>query len=636
MPTYPTPSEYQEAVQFPGTAFVDDELAEAEPRTNALGLPQPITGAFAAVFPVTTRSGTRYAAKCFLSDIPDQRARYAVVADALAERDLDATVEFDYQADGIRVDGDVYPLLKMEWVEGTTLNRFVEDHLEDPETLGRLADAWADLIAALGEAGIAHGDLQHGNVLVQTGADASANEPAGDVRLRLVDYDTVYVPALDGRTSAEVGHRNYQHPDRTDTDFGPHLDRFPGIVVYTALRACMTHAHLWDEYDTGENLLFRDADFYDPDASPLFEVLTKSEDLRPLAEALRHACYVEPQDVPRLSAVRAGEAKTQVSAVQAGRARQRREAASQTERRKPMERAFLPAALASLLVAGTLAGLGWSGGALAVLGAAVAAGIGTVATHYRRLSVVRRRRRLRQEIDRFDRLVHNLQRQVRSLKRQRQEILDTVEERREERLREVQEEALYDHLKHHFVGEAREVDGIRHKHIVRLKAANIRTAYEATPERVDEIRRLPSDVKTRLRMWRSALIRQYEEKVPASLSPAEERRLQRYVQQRVEDVDAQITRATEKIAVQKAERERIRNRTDEMPVVTPARYVRYLLRVDTIPSVNDRSSSASNRDGRDPENRTVKAKASRSSSSPSPSSVPAPVKDDGPWWNQKK
>ncbi|QLQ08322.1 MAG: hypothetical protein HZY76_21580 [Anaerolineae bacterium] len=48
--------------------------------------------------------------------------------------------------------------------------------------------------------GIAHGDLQHGNVLV------AADE------LRLIDYDGMYVPPLSGRESHEIGHRNYQHP----------------------------------------------------------------------------------------------------------------------------------------------------------------------------------------------------------------------------------------------------------------------------------------------------------------------------------------------------------------------------------------------------------------------------------------
>ena len=223
MADYPTPSDYQQALQTPDVAFADSKLRGATPRTNALGLPQPITGSFAAVFPMTTETGTRYAVKCFLTAEPAQQARYEAVADALDTVDHDAFVEFGYQPEGITVAGDPYPLLKMEWAEGTTLNRFVEAHLDQPEVLDRLAEAWADLMADLEAMDLAHGDLQHGNVLVETAGEA--------LRLRLVDYDTMYVPALEGRESAEVGHRNYQHPDRTEDDFGPHLDRFAGLEI---------------------------------------------------------------------------------------------------------------------------------------------------------------------------------------------------------------------------------------------------------------------------------------------------------------------------------------------------------------------------------------------------------------------
>jgi len=224
MSSYPTPSQYQEALQAPTVAFADATLQDSTPRTNALGLPQPVTGSFAAVFPVTTETGARYAVKCFLAERPDQEARYQAISHALDEVQHPAFVDFAYQTGGVRVEGDAYPVLKMEWAEGTTLNRFVEAHLDRPEVLDRLAEAWADLMADLDRMDLAHGDLQHGNVLVETAGEA--------LRLRLVDYDTMYVPALEGRASAEVGHRNYQHPDRTDADFGPALDRFAGLVVY--------------------------------------------------------------------------------------------------------------------------------------------------------------------------------------------------------------------------------------------------------------------------------------------------------------------------------------------------------------------------------------------------------------------
>ena len=115
MTDYPTPSDYQEAVQVPAAAFRESALQDATPQTNVLGLPQPITGAFAAVFPMTVETGQQVAVKCFLNDVPQQQDRYAAVADHLATVDLDALVGFDYQPEGIRVDGTAYPILKMEW-----------------------------------------------------------------------------------------------------------------------------------------------------------------------------------------------------------------------------------------------------------------------------------------------------------------------------------------------------------------------------------------------------------------------------------------------------------------------------------------------------------------------------------------
>ena len=609
MADYPTPSDYQQALQTPDVAFADSELRGATPRTNALGLPQPITGSFAAVFPMTTETGTRYAVKCFLTAEPAQQARYEAVADALDTVDHDAFVEFGYQPEGITVAGDPYPLLKMEWAEGTTLNRFVEAHLDQPEVLDRLAEAWADLMADLEAMDLAHGDLQHGNVLVETAGEA--------LRLRLVDYDTMYVPALEGRESAEVGHRNYQHPDRTDADFGPTLDRFAGLVIYTALRACAVRPELWAEYDAGENLLFRDADFYAPEESPLFDALAETEPLRDLTDALWTACYVEPADVPPLAAVREGGLEPSQRSVSRSRTRQGRDAAT----RSGFARAFLPAATGVVGVAGALVVGGWTIAAVGLLLGGGGLGAGWAGARYRRLSLVRRRRRLQQEAERFASTIWELEREVESLQEKREDLRTSMTERREERLREIQEEALHDHLKHHFVGEVREVEGLTHKHVVQLKVANIRTASEVTPEAIESLRRISDRARARLKMWRAALEEKYADAVPESLSPAQERRLQRYVQHRVEDIDAQLARTREKIQTQRTERERIEERLDEMPEVTIGRYLRYLLRLDPLP---DRAGSPPVPDARGNGQQTE-----------THAPVPDPVDDDRSWWARR-
>src|SRR5207253_9630834 len=131
-----------------------------------------------------------------------------------------------YEPRGIRVRDAWYPILRMDWVDGLPLNRQVERALDDQASLKRLSQHWRELVTNLERHRIAHGDLQHGNVLV---------DPYSG-RLRLVDYDAMWVPGFtNGLGAAELGHRNYQHPARCRSDFGPNLDRFSALAIYTAL-----------------------------------------------------------------------------------------------------------------------------------------------------------------------------------------------------------------------------------------------------------------------------------------------------------------------------------------------------------------------------------------------------------------
>lgn len=625
--SFPTPSDYQEAVQDPASAFADPELQSATPRENVLGLPQPITGAFAAVFPMTTDAGIRYAVKCFLSDVPHQQRRYASISEALEELDLPWTVDFTYQPEGILVHGERYPALKMQWAEGLGLNRFVAEHLDEPASIRAVAQAWADLCADLEAAGIAHGDFQHGNIRV----DLDRDPP-----LRLVDYDTMYVPALDGASSAEMGHRNYQPPDRTDRDFHAFLDRFSALAIYTALQACAEHPNLWATYDNGENLLFRDQDYYAPSASPLFRELKTSDALGPLAAALERACLVEPESIPALGDL-LEEGDTSTWGGIETRSRDNRRARRSTSRRRtPFETWAGPAVMAGL-VAVLAVGASWSlgtGAVLGILGAALASGISFA--RYQRLPSVRRERRLSREVTRITQAVANLERQVNALQEKRADVLDSIDEQRAQRLEELREEALYDHLKHHFVGEVREVEGLTHKHVVRLKSANLRTAYEATPERVAEIRRLSDEARARLAMWRASLVREAEDDLPDSLSPAEERRLRRYVQHRVEDIDDEIQRAREKIEVQSTERDEIRERWDAMALVGWTQYILYLFYLTALPP-RDGQTRPDPRSGDQTPDAPPPSGTPAAGSHPAgdeASSLPDPTSSDAPWWVQ--
>jgi len=578
MNRYPTPGDYQEALQVPEVAFTDPELQRATPEVNTLGLPRAITGAFAAVFPLH-HQGQRWAVKCFLTDVEDQRTRYRAIADHLEEAHLPYAVPFDYQPKGVRVDGRTFPIVKMAWVPGQSLYQFVEEHHDQSARLRKLAGAWAQMLADLRAAEIAHGDLQHGNVLISTSEE--------EIHLHLVDYDTMWVPDLKGRSSAEVGHRNFQHPDRSEQDFGPYLDHFPGLIIYTALLACAERSSLWHRFATGENLLFRASDFYDPACSPLMDELDDLRTLGDLPEVLRTACYLEPAAVPPLGEVLDGASG---SAMQAGLGRARRsitetlqrEARSRTDDHHPAPW-FLPAGLGMMAAAGVA---GWlvtvyAAVAVALVGLGLLAGWALI-TH-RALPVVQRRRRLKQELRYFDQLISTYRSEIAQAETQREEILDSVEERRANRLDELQQQALYDKLKYHFINEARQVEGITHKVIVRLKADSIRTAYDLTKERLNRLHQVGNKSTARLLMWRSTLEAQYAEAIPEKLSPAEQRRFDRMIQKRVSHLKQEMKRLRDKIEVQAAEREEVAERLQQQGAYGLSDFLTYLVRLGPAP-----------------------------------------------------
>src|SRR5262249_46383666 len=163
--------------------------------------------------------------RCFLRPISDHAERYEAISKHLEKAALPYSTHFRFLRDGIQVRGQRYPVVKMEWIEGDLLHNYIENHLGNKQAFAALRDCWRSMAQALESAAIAHGDLQHGNIVVR-GRD-----------LLLIDYDGMWVSALNGRTAIELGHRAYQHPKRMESHFGPYQDRFSVLVIYLAIAA---------------------------------------------------------------------------------------------------------------------------------------------------------------------------------------------------------------------------------------------------------------------------------------------------------------------------------------------------------------------------------------------------------------
>ncbi|HWG42439.1 MAG TPA: hypothetical protein VN688_06590 [Gemmataceae bacterium] len=272
--TWPQATDYNAAVQNPLVCFRDDDLRQGQVVGDLFGLPRPHSGNFADVYQIQGADNQSWAIKCFTRPVAGLHQRYQAICEHLRQTQRAFMVEFHYLEEGICIRGQWYPLVKMRWVEGFTLNDFIRQHLDKPVLLERLAQMWIRLGEELRDAQMAHGDLQHGNVLLVPGSKSSS------LALKLIDYDGMFVPALAETPSGEVGHPNYQHPQRLrEGAYNGELDRFSHLLIYTALRCLRAgRAALWQRYDNLENLLFREEDFRHPMKSRLFRDLWGLED----------------------------------------------------------------------------------------------------------------------------------------------------------------------------------------------------------------------------------------------------------------------------------------------------------------------------------------------------------------------
>src|SRR4051794_24088872 len=163
---WPQPTDYNEAVQSPALCFADAELRQGQAEGDLFGLPRPYSGNFANVYRLLCPGGQSWAVKCFTREVPRLHDRYHAVSEHLRRAHRPFMVDYRYLDQGIRVHGNWYPVLKMRWVEGLALNDFLRDHADDRPVLDQLAALWLRLAQEMRSAGIAHGDLQHGNVLL--------------------------------------------------------------------------------------------------------------------------------------------------------------------------------------------------------------------------------------------------------------------------------------------------------------------------------------------------------------------------------------------------------------------------------------------------------------------------------------
>lgn len=289
--SYPTLEQYQEALQHPQTVFVDPQLKTGKIQTSGLGLPVVVSGGFALTYAVEIGAAKK-AVRCFHREAKGLEARYAAISRQLKALASPYFVEFEFQPQGVRLNGGAYPLVKMAWASGETLGEFVEQNHSDKTKLTNLLKSLGELSTYLAQQGIAHGDLQEGNLMV---ADAGR-------RIQLIDYDGMFVSDIASLGSSEMGHRDYQHPRRDARHFDNTLDRFSFIALNLALRGLCEKPSLWGASSSGAGVIvFRANDYADPGASAVFSILESIPSLARDAKNFATICRATYQKTPSLA-----------------------------------------------------------------------------------------------------------------------------------------------------------------------------------------------------------------------------------------------------------------------------------------------------------------------------------------------
>ena len=282
MSTHPTIEDYVAAAQDPEHAFRTPSLRRAVFALHPVwGIPAPASGNAAVVFRARVDGADR-ALRFFIREDASDGVRYGALARHFAAHGLlDCVADVRWIDDAVELNGRTWPMVQMEWIEGRTLEVHVGDLARhgDVGALHALAGHWRQQVRRLQDTGFAHGDLQHGNVLVQ---------PSSTVRL--VDFDGSWITHFTGwPPPAETGQPNYQRTGRT---WGRWMDTFPGLVIYTSLLALSRRPDAWSALHTGENLLLSADDFRRVDETAAWRLLDSIEDpeVAHVVDRLRRCC----------------------------------------------------------------------------------------------------------------------------------------------------------------------------------------------------------------------------------------------------------------------------------------------------------------------------------------------------------
>lgn len=280
-----TISDFQAALQAPSQTLADAEARVGSVALNGLDQPVSYAGNYAITYRIEGQNRS-LALRCFHRVPGGLDVRYEILTGAVRALRLHRLPWCQFSAAGVYAGGAWNPVVLMPWVPGDPLNEALAADLR-PDRVAAIRSGFRALLADMVAAGISHGDLQHGNLLVD-----------GDGSVRVVDLDSMHTPGMP-LLDTSGGHPNYQCPNRPLV-VGPRADRFAALLIDLALHALELMPWLWRRFDTGENLLFSRADLLSPSTSPLIRELKTNPELHGSVAILEGVLRDGTAEIPSL------------------------------------------------------------------------------------------------------------------------------------------------------------------------------------------------------------------------------------------------------------------------------------------------------------------------------------------------
>ncbi|MBR3022397.1 MAG: hypothetical protein IKH59_08565 [Bacteroidaceae bacterium] len=274
----PTKDQISNSIESGGN-ICDPKLIGYNTIEGVIG-PECYSGGFCLVYPVSNGKN-KYAFRVWHTEIEGIKERLIKISQYLDTHKLPYFVDFCYVENALRVFDDegnqqTIDAVTMEWVNGKNLVAYIDTIVSDAslsdtekkKKIATLASRFKEMVCKLHQINVAHGDLQHGNIIVDD-----------DESLKLVDYDSVYVPTFINEEQVTSGMAAYQHPCRKNRTFmsSKFDDFFSEQIIYLSLLCFSEDLTLWEPLEERDeySLLFTEADYLSLSASTQYKKIRR-------------------------------------------------------------------------------------------------------------------------------------------------------------------------------------------------------------------------------------------------------------------------------------------------------------------------------------------------------------------------